>query len=352
MIAPGELVTGGAVGVLAWWGTGRYLRYALSRGILDVPNARSSHRKPTPRGGGLAIVAAAMAGFIALAGARTISPYLLAALLGGGMVIALVGFLDDRRKLGAHWRLLGHACAAVWLVAALGQGNGMEGPSTDPFIHLGLWGDALAVLYVVWMVNLTNFMDGIDGLAASECAAVALGGCALVLAAGARPGAPLVLAAACAGFLVWNWPPARIFMGDAGSGFLGFTLAALSLESGTRSLDLFWGWVILAGVFVADATLTLLRRMLRRERFYEAHRSHAYQHAAAGFGHRRVTLAVLSINVFWLLPLAMLVVLQLIPVWAGVAASFVPLVAVAAALGAGTPGPVSPASPRGAAPPA
>ena len=116
----------------------------------------------------------------------------------------------------------------------------------------------------------------------------------------------LTLAAATAGFLRWNWPPARIFMGDAGSGFLGVLLGALTLVAGTVSPALLWSCAILAGVFVVDATTTLMRRIVRHEKFYHAHRSHAYQHAARRYGHLRVTVAVAAINVLWLLPWALL----------------------------------------------
>ena len=162
-------------------------------------------------------------------------------------------------------------------------------------VDLGWLGSGLATLYLVWLINLTNFMDGIDGIAAVECITVSFGGVLLYVLSG--PSSlqwlmPLMLASACLGFLVWNWPPAKIFMGDVGSGFLGFMLAALSLQAARLSPRLFWGWVILLGIFVVDATFTLLRRIMRGERFYEAHRTHAYQYAARRFGHRPVTLAV------------------------------------------------------------
>ena len=319
--------------LLSWLGTRAYVRYAISRGILDHPNERSSHRTPTPRGGGIAIVVSSMVGVIALAVSGLMTVDVAVALVGGGALIAAMGYADDHHPLAAHWRLGGHFAAAVWLVAWLGGSF----PYTDPHLHLGVAGDLLAVLFVVWMVNLTNFMDGIDGIATVEAIVVALGGAGLAAATSGGPdGTALVLAAACFGFLYWNWPPARVFMGDVGSGYLGYALAALSLSAGKGSLTLFWGWVILLGAFVADATLTLARRIGRGERFYQAHRTHAYQHAAVRSGsHRRVTLAVAAIDVVWLLPIAILVATGKVPPASGAIVAYVPLAIIVLGLGGG-----------------
>jgi Fuc2NAc and GlcNAc transferase len=184
-------------------------------------------------------------------------------------------------------------------------------------------------------------MDGIDGIAGIEAITVCLGGVLLYVVA--VPGAtswlvPLVLASATFGFLVWNWPPAKIFMGDAGSGFLGLMLAALSLQAAWIAPVLLWSWVILLGAFVVDATVTLIRRVARGERFYEAHRSHAYQHAAQRWrAHFPVTVAVGAINLSWLLPIALLVALGFLDPLLGVLIAYAPLVAAALWLRAGEP---------------
>ena len=189
------------------------------------------------------------------------------------------------------------------------------------------------------MLNLTNFMDGIDGIAGLETVTVCV--CAVLLNKIAAPdkdlwAAPLILASAALGFLVWNWPPAKIFMGDAGSGFLGLMMAALSLQAGWVDAKLFWGWLILLGVFVVDATVTLLYRIMNGERFYEAHRNHAYQHAADRRGaHLPVTLAVGSINLCWLLPMASVVAVGWLDGLLGVLIAYAPLVAIAVQLKAG-----------------
>jgi Fuc2NAc and GlcNAc transferase len=314
------------------WLTLRFRRYAQARQILDVPNARSSHVVATPRGGGAAIVVTTLIALPVLGALGMLAWPTICGLLGGGALVALIGFADDRRHIAPRWRLLGHFTAAMWVLAWLGGLPPL--PILGVVLEPGRLGNGLAVLYLVWLLNLTNFMDGIDGIAGVETITVSLGGGVLYLVA--VPGntqwlALLVLASATLGFLVWNWPPAKIFMGDAGSGFLGLMLAAFSLQA---------SWVILLGAFVVDATVTLLRRVARGERFYEAHRSHAYQHAARRWGaHLPVTLAVGVINLCWLLPVALLVLLGSLDGLLGVLIAYAPLCAAALWLRAGKPFP-------------
>ena len=323
----------------AWWLTGQVRRYALAKRVLDIPNERSSHSVATPRGGGTAIVAAMLA-TLPLAASRGWLPWAhVWALVGAGVLVAAIGFADDRRHLPRRWRLLGHVTAAIWVLAWLGGLPPVHvfGVAAD----LGWIGHVLAAVYIVWLINLTNFMDGIDGIAATE--AVTVAGCGALLFALVIPGdrqwiAPVLLAAAAGGFLPWNWPPAKIFMGDTGSGFLGLALAALSLQATWAAPALIWSWAILLGVFVVDATVTLLRRAPGREPFYNPHRTHAYQHAAVRFGaHKPVTIAVAAINLFWLFPIAFLVARDSLSGSMGVLVAYVPLVALAAWLGAGVP---------------
>ena len=275
------------------------LTYATRR-MLDIPNDRSSHSRPTPRGGGLAIVIC-FALAIAYAVAREWLAPAYAMALAGALPIAAVGLLDDHGHVPARWRLAVQAAAAAWALAWLGGFDSAE--LAGQRLPLGLLGNVLAVLFILWLVNLFNFMDGIDGLAGSEAVCAASG--AGLLLAGSGLAAPWwFLAAASAGFLVWNWPPARIFMGDVGSASIGFLLAVMALHEAAAGLLSLAAWHILAAVFYVDATLTLLRRMASGQRWTEAHRSHAYQHAAARYGHRPVTLAVAAIDMAWLLPLA------------------------------------------------
>lgn len=325
-------------GVVSALMTGLVRRYALARSILDVPNARSSHTAPTPRGGGVAIVLATLAALPVLAAAGSLPWAALWALGGAGGFVALAGFLDDHGHIAARWRLLAHFAAAAWALAWLGGAPPLLvfGVSFD----LGWLGVLLAAVYLVWLLNLYNFMDGIDGIASVEAIAVGVGG-ALLYALTGHPGlamAPLALAAAAGGFLLWNFPPARIFMGDAGSGFLGIVLGVLSLQAAWQAPQLLWSWVILLGVFVVDATLTLLRRLLRGEKVYEAHRSHAYQHASRRYGrHLPVTLAVAAIDLFWLLPIALWVGAGGLDGLLGVTIAYLPLLALAVQFRAGVP---------------
>jgi len=280
-------------------------RYALSRSLLDVPNERSSHSVPTPRGGGVAIVVVVLASLALLAARGVVGARLALALGGGGALVAVVGWLDDRRGVTPRARFAVQVLAAVWAIGWLG---GMPEMTVGArALHLGAAGAVLAVLGIVWLTNLYNFMDGIDGIAAAEAIVVGFGGALLV--AGVSPPLALVsaiVAAAAGGFLVWNLPPARLFMGDVGSGFLGFLFGGLALASErARALPAVL-WLVLLGPFFVDATVTLLRRLARGDRWYEAHRSHAYQRAVqAGWSHGRVTgtvagLSLVAVAAGWL----------------------------------------------------
>lgn len=316
--------------------TGAIRRYALSRSLLDIPNARSSHSVPTPRGGGLAIVVVFLIALGLLFASDLLSGAFFLAGAGAGALVAIVGFMDDHGHIAARWRLLGHFTAAIWALYWLG---GL--PLASVFGHefnLGWIGSLFAVLYLVWMLNLYNFMDGIDGIAGVEAVTACGGACVLYWVVGAHDliWSPLLLAASVAGFLTWNFPPARIFMGDAGSGFLGIVLAILSLQAAWTSFDFFWGWIILLGVFIVDATFTLLRRLLRGEKVYEAHRSHGYQFASRRYGgHLQVTVAVGLINLLWLLPIAICVTRYKLDGLSGVLLSYTPLVLLAVRYHAG-----------------
>ncbi|MCU1716538.1 MraY family glycosyltransferase [Pseudomonas sp. 5P_3.1_Bac2] len=304
-------------------------RYAIARSLLDVPNLRSSHSVPTPRGGGVAIVLSFIAATTVLYLQGLVALDLAVAILGAGGLTALVGFLDDHGHIQARWRLLAHFVAALWGLYWLGGMPQLE--LLGVTVQLGWLGQLLAVLYLVWMLNLYNFMDGIDGIAAIEAITVCLSAALLsYLADISTVWLALLLAACVLGFLVWNFPPARIFMGDAGSGFLGVILALLSLQAATQSPDLLWAWLILLGVFIVDATYTLLRRLLRGDKVYQAHRSHAYQYASRLYqGHLPITLAVALINLLWLLPVALMVVCGGLDGLIGLILAYIPLVLMA-----------------------
>jgi Fuc2NAc and GlcNAc transferase len=305
-------------------------RYALARSIIDIPNARSSHSIPTPRGGGVAIVIAFLLVLPLLAWAQLVATPVLVAIGGAGALVAVVGFMDDHGHIAARWRLLGHFCAAAWALFWLGglPPVAFFGLSLD----LGWLGHILAALYLVWMLNLYNFMDGIDGIASIEAISACLGACLLYWLNGLHEllWLPGMLAVAVGGFLFWNFPPAKIFMGDAGSGFLGVVLGVISIQAAWTAPHLLWGWLILLGVFIVDATFTLIRRMVRGDKIYEAHRSHAYQFASRRYRkHLPVTLAVGVINIAWLLPIALCVSFLGLDGALGLIVAYIPLVILA-----------------------
>jgi Fuc2NAc and GlcNAc transferase len=311
-------------------------KYAIARSLMDIPNARSSHVVATPRGGGVAIVVAFVLSLVFLYACGLMSGAVFIAFTGAGVAIALIGFMDDHGHIAARWRLLGHFAAAVWLLVWIGGLPAIEvfGVSVD----FGWVGHVLAAFYLVWLLNLYNFMDGIDGIASIEAITTCLGACLLYGLSGQDTlfWGPLLLAASVAGFLYWNFPPARIFMGDAGSGFLGVMLGGLSLQAAWVSSPMLWAWLILLGVFIVDATFTLFRRLLRGDKVYEAHRSHAYQFASRRFGrHLPVTVTVGLINLLWLLPIAVCVTCFGLDGALGVLVAYIPLIALAIKFHAG-----------------
>lgn len=339
-----------AVALGSWAGVALVRRYALRR-LLDVPNERSSHSQPTPRGGGLALTVAHLLGVAAATQLGLLSPAVAIALLGGGTLVAVIGFLDDHGHVAAPLRLLCHFFALSWSAWWLG---GL--PPVDfgwGAVDLGRIGTALMVFYCVWFLNLFNFMDGIDGIAGVQALSMSVTAALLLVLVNPDGGnaLPLVLlACATTGFLVWNWPPARIFMGDVGSGYLGFALGALAIWTVAEGWLTPWVWVILGGAFLADATVTLFVRARSRLAVAEPHRSHAYQRLGRHLGgHKPVTLAFAAINVFWLGPWALAATKwpQYAMVCAVLAVS--PLFVAASRLGAGREGEIAAGQLRGPA---
>src|SRR5579864_3424058 len=287
MLVP-AIATALVVALLGGW---LYLRVAPRR-ALDIPNERSSHSRPVPRGGGLVIIAGFLAGLgVWIVAGGSLSPRALGWLIGA-VLVAAISFVDDLHSLPAIPRLITHLAAAA-ILTALGVNE------ANPALIV------VAFAYVVVFTNVYNFMDGIDGLAASQAV---IGGVALAVA-GLIVGNPLVgtcgalLAAGAVGFLAYNLPPARLFMGDVGSTFLGFSFAGLSLLAnigvGGNRLPVALSLVLFAP-FLFDSLLTLSRRVVRGERWYAAHRSHYYQRLVqCGLSHGHVSmlyggLAVLS----------------------------------------------------------
>ncbi|HTZ35893.1 MAG TPA: glycosyltransferase family 4 protein [Stellaceae bacterium] len=275
--------------VVSCFGTRALVAVLRHRAMLDLPNERSSHVVPTPRGGGIAVIGTSVAAWLALGAAGMLPPgIVVVALAGAGL--ALVSWLDDLHGLSPGLRLLAQfaaVAAGMWVLPHGAVFQGWLPPGLDAIAAALLW---------VWFVNLFNFMDGIDGIAGSEAAAIGAG---IVLVAAGDPVSTLPAAAVVAaalGFLVWNWAPARIFLGDVGSvplGYLlGYLLYALALRGAWAAA------LILPLYFLADATLTLLRRLARGERVWQAHREHFYQRAVQlGLGHAAVVRRVIAADI-------------------------------------------------------
>ena len=267
--------------------------YAIKKSLLAKVNERSSHTTPTPHGGGIAIAITWFLGLVYLFTCKEIEPSLFYALMCGS-VLSLVSYADDLYELSPKLRLLVQALVSVAGLCALG---GLER------IDFGFWilenpfiTNTLAFLGIMWFINLYNFLDGIDGYAGSEAIFLAISG--WLLFGGEHF---LFLIASVAGFLVWNWHRAKIFMGDVGSTLLGYTMAIFALYYQNNGVSLFV-WLILFGLFWFDATLTLLRRYRNHEKLSQAHRKHAYQRLVqSGISHDRVVFFALGINLVLLI---------------------------------------------------
>jgi UDP-N-acetylmuramyl pentapeptide phosphotransferase/UDP-N-acetylglucosamine-1-phosphate transferase len=249
--------------------------------VLDIPNERSLHSDPVPRTGGIAILFGTGAGLLIAwygHGHLLIAMPLSIAVI----VLALVALIDDRHNLGAGIRLLAQFAAVLYLLL------------NSPMLDFGTPATIVALLFLVWMINLYNFMDGMDGFAGGMAIfgfgtyavlAWLAGNLALTLACG-------MLVAACGGFLLQNFPPARIFMGDVGSTVLGLLAGITILQSHRSGLLPVWFGILIFSPFIADASVTIAARIVRGEQFWKAHKSHCYQKIAqAGWGHRRTVLA-------------------------------------------------------------
>ncbi|HEX6440562.1 MAG TPA: glycosyltransferase family 4 protein [Stellaceae bacterium] len=272
-----------ATGLLTCLTTGVLIPILTRREILDRPNERSSHRVPTPRGGGIAVVGSILLAWAVFARTESVPSGVFGIVLGA-VLLAAVSWLDDLRGLSPVVRLLAQAAAVAVGILVL--------PGPRDLLYLAAIG-----LVWIWWINLFNFMDGIDGLAGSEAAAIGAG---LLLFASVGAGADsalrtlaAALTGAAIGFLVWNWSPAKIFLGDVGSVPLGYLLGFLLTDLAVRG---YWKIaLILPLYFLADATITLARRLLRGERVWQAHREHFYQQAVRrGLGHAAVAKRVIA----------------------------------------------------------
>ena len=318
--------------------TGYMRHYALKKNIIDNPNERSSHSVPTPRGGGVAVVCSYLLALAVLIYSQQLTVHIGLTLIGAGFVIALLGFLDDHGHINSMLRLAIHFLVAIGAVISLG---GFGEIAVFNGLQLGFIANIIAVLFLVWLLNLYNFMDGVNGIASVEAitATVSMAILYLLLSISLNSEILWLLAACVFGFLLWNFPKAKIFMGDACSGFLGLILGILALIALKEDLALFCAWVICLGVFIVDATYTLIKRVLGGYKMYDAHRSHSYQILSRKCGsHTPVTLVVAAVNLFWLFPIAYITVTQNITYpEIAVLIAYIPLLLVAIKLKAGKP---------------
>jgi UDP-N-acetylmuramyl pentapeptide phosphotransferase/UDP-N-acetylglucosamine-1-phosphate transferase len=267
------------------------IEWTTARGIIDAPNARSSHARNTPRGGGLAIVVVVVAVALVIAALRPEELPRIAGAILPAVAIAAVSWLDDVQSLRNRTRFAVHLGAAIAATAVLGAVARIDLGSLG-MLRFGIFAWPLTVLWIVGLTNAFNFMDGSDGIAGITAAAAAAGIAAAAAACGAGPVAVIAaaFAGAAGGFLTSNWQPARIFMGDVGSAFCGFMLAVLPLTVRADAVPEVLPVAVLAlWPFIFDTSLTLLRRLWAGENIFQAHRSHLYQRLLiAGWSHRAV----------------------------------------------------------------
>lgn len=265
---------------------------------------------PTPRGGGLGVVISFYIGLLILFMENIVDMKSMMLMLGA-IPVVIVSWIDDHKHVSIKYRLIMQFISATWIFVL--YGNAVVYVSENDFLLISLL-LIIFILSAVWIINIFNFMDGIDGLAGAEFSSImiALIVCILVLnRASTNSNGSLEIAAlgfvATLGFLTLNWPPAKIFMGDVGSNFMGYVVVAMAIKTINQQQLGLSTWLILPAVFWIDASATLMRRVVTRQPFYKAHCSHAYQQAAKRLGnHTTVSLGVTMINFLYLMPLAMI----------------------------------------------
>lgn len=274
---------------------GIYYRYAMNKGILDIPNSRSSHTMITPRGGGFPLVLL-WGMFLSVIIYYFVLPYKTLLIFGPAIIIGYLGYIDDKKSLSALSRLFVQILSAVMVLIALGASQTYLLALT----FLPIWAVFLILTVgIVWFTNVFNFMDGMDGIAGIE-ALFFFGLASYIFWQSGSEALTLLtfgLFALVAGFLTWNWPPAKIFLGDTGSGFLGFLISIFALIASTWYGVSIFVWLIMTGIFWFDASITLVRRLISRENVMLAHCSHAYQRLLQRqFSHRTILLIITAVN--------------------------------------------------------
>jgi UDP-N-acetylmuramyl pentapeptide phosphotransferase/UDP-N-acetylglucosamine-1-phosphate transferase len=278
-----------ALGVLSFVLTYYIKQFALRNKMVSIPNERSLHEVPTPHGGGIAIVLTWYIGITILYFSGIVDRTLYFALLCG-ILLAIVSLIDDLIRLSPMIRLIIHFVTAVTAFYFLGGLRQLILPWIETDFQFVIY--PLAIVGMVWFINLFNFMDGVDGFASVEAIIICF-----VLFVYTWSMTTILLIACITGFLYWNWPKAKIFMGDIGSTQLGFILVVLGIYFHNSYEFSILNWIMLTSPFWFDATLTLLRRLHNNEKLSEGHRKHVYQRIVqAGFSHEKVNLFLVLIN--------------------------------------------------------
>jgi Fuc2NAc and GlcNAc transferase len=304
----------------------RLVIHYFGRRLLDTPNIRSSHQIPTPRGGGIALACGVIITMVTALGFTYINPAPIYWLLLPSGLITILGICDDLFNLNIGIRLTIQFLLAGLGIYFIGINN-----EWSPLIRLLIAG--MMILFIVWMTNLYNFMDGINGLAALEAISVCMSMAFIYWIQTANTDVIyllIIISASACGFLYWNFPTAKLFMGDAGSLFLGLSLGLLTVEGVNENFCIVAAWLIMLGVFIVDSSYTLFYRLVTGQAIHQAHRTHAYQKIAVKFNsHAYTTIAIICINLFWLLPIAIAVATaQLNPI-AAMLIAYTPLLLIA-----------------------
>lgn len=311
--------------------TSKLIIYFFGKRLLDIPNDRSSHTTPTPRGGGIAIALGTIGASLFAYFLGGISKELLILLLPG-VIMAAVGITDDIKNLNIRIRL-----GLQIVTATLISSTALNDINEPPFLELLLF--LTSVIGIVWLTNLYNFMDGINGLAALQTIFVCISMSLLFYLQAAHADVAVILillALASLGFLYWNFPIAQIFMGDVGSLFIGITLATLIVWTSRDSFISSCSWLILMAAFITDATYTLLIRIMSGQKFYLPHRSHLYQKLALKRkSHAQATLLIMAFNIFWLLPIALTIQIGWLNEFIGLCLAYTPAIYCAYKMEAG-----------------
>ena len=284
-----------------------YPKLAFKCGAIAAPNFRSLHSRMIPRGAGIVIVICVLLVLVVLSLIRAIDFYLYLPILIGGLLVSIVGFTDDCFELSARFRMFTQLLIAVWV--CFWFANGVDLNIGFVFINIGLLKFPITIFLLVWFYNLFNFIDGSDGLAASAVIYISMV-FSVICFLEHQQMLLLLLALLCSatlGFIIFNWPPAKIFLGDVGTSFCSYMISVVAIISIWQEHFNIWVWLIALGYYLSDTTFTTLVRVIKFPKtWYHPHRSHAYQNLARIGGHLKILLLVWAFNLLWFLPLAVL----------------------------------------------